>query len=46
MAQPTTNVQTRTESDSRGTIEVPAKPYWGAQTARSLIHFKIGHAHP
>ncbi|MBI2924391.1 MAG: class II fumarate hydratase [Verrucomicrobia bacterium] len=43
MAQPTTNVQTRTESDSMGTIEVPAKVYWGAQTARSLIHFKIGH---
>ncbi len=32
----------RTESDSMGTIEVPANVYWGAQTARSLIHFNIG----
>src|SRR5262249_23493681 len=33
---------TRTESDSMGAIEVPAEVYWGAQTARSLIHFRIG----
>jgi fumarate hydratase class II len=26
-----------------GPIEVPADVYWGAQTARSLIHFDIGH---
>jgi fumarate hydratase class II len=26
-----------------GTVEVPANVYWGAQTARSLIHFNIGH---
>ena len=32
----------RTESDSMGTIEVPDEVYWGAQTARSLIHFNIG----
>ncbi len=32
----------RIESDSMGTIEVPADRYWGAQTARSLIHFRIG----
>ena len=32
----------RTESDSMGTIEVPDEVYWGAQTARSLIHFDIG----
>jgi fumarate hydratase, class II len=25
-----------------GTIEVPDDVYWGAQTARSLIHFNIG----
>ncbi len=25
-----------------GQIEVPANSYWGAQTARALIHFKIG----
>jgi fumarate hydratase class II len=32
----------RTESDSIGTIKVPDEVYWGAQTARSLIHFNIG----
>jgi len=34
---------TRTETDSMGPIEVPADRYWGAQTARSLVHFAIGH---
>src|SRR6202007_451291 len=34
--------RTRIESDSMGTIEVPANVYWGAQTARSLVHFNIG----
>jgi fumarate hydratase class II len=33
----------RRESDSMGPIEVPANRYYGAQTARSLIHFAIGH---
>lgn len=33
---------TRTESDSFGTIEVPANALWGAQTARSLHFFSIG----
>jgi fumarate hydratase class II len=33
---------TRLESDSMGSIEVPAEHYWGAQTQRSLIHFAIG----
>src|SRR5271168_1753534 len=37
-SQPTT----RTESDSMGKIDVPADRYYGAQTARSLIHFDIG----
>lgn len=32
----------REESDSMGTIQVPAEHYWGAQTQRSLIHFSIG----
>src|SRR5919198_5011742 len=32
----------RAESDSMGTIEVPAAHYWGAQTQRSLHHFSIG----
>src|ERR1700744_3405053 len=36
---------TRLESDSMGTIEVPAEHYWGAQTQRSLIHFSIGDDH-
>ena len=34
--------RTRVESDSMGTIEVPANVYWGAQTQRSLMHFNIG----
>src|SRR5215813_12294345 len=38
---PTTG-PTRTESDSMGKIEVPVDRYYGAQTARSLIHFDIG----
>ena len=33
---------TRVESDSMGTIDVPADRYWGAQTQRSLHHFSIG----
>ncbi|CAM5764784.1 fumarate hydratase class II 2 [Labrys miyagiensis] len=33
---------TRRESDSFGTIEVPAEHYWGAQTQRSLQNFRIG----
>jgi fumarate hydratase, class II len=32
----------RTETDSMGPIEVPADRYWGAQTQRSLEHFRIG----
>ncbi len=32
----------RIETDSMGPIEVPADRYWGAQTARSLVHFSIG----
>src|ERR1700744_3216142 len=36
---------TRVESDSMGTIKVPAEHYWGAQTQRSLIHFSIGDDH-
>src|SRR6202171_1491601 len=33
---------TRTETDSMGKMEVPADRYYGAQTARSLVHFAIG----
>src|SRR5882757_3812344 len=32
----------RQESDSMGSIGVPADHYWGAQTQRSLVHFSIG----
>ncbi len=32
----------RKETDSMGEIKVPAHCYYGAQTARSLIHFDIG----
>ncbi len=35
-------MNTRIERDSMGEIEVPASVYWGAQTQRSLIHFRIG----
>src|SRR5690348_15033567 len=36
------SIPTRIESDSMGKIDVPADRYYGAQTARSLIHFAIG----
>jgi fumarate hydratase, class II len=31
----------RMEKDTFGEIKVPAEAYWGAQTQRSMIHFKI-----
>ena len=31
--------ETRTETDSFGPIDVPAKAYWGAQTQRSIANF-------
>src|ERR1700733_4188001 len=42
MSDATSKKPNRTETDSMGTIEVPAHVYWGAQTARSLVHFNIG----
>jgi len=33
---------TRSESDSMGSIDVPAHHYWGAQTQRSIENFPIG----
>ncbi len=33
---------TRTETDSFGSIEVRADRYWGAQTQRSILNFPIG----
>ncbi|MFA7268019.1 MAG: class II fumarate hydratase [Sterolibacterium sp.] len=35
------NTATRIEHDSFGAIEVPADALWGAQTQRSLRHFRI-----
>ena len=35
-------MKTRVETDSLGSIRVPADRYWGAQTQRSLENFKIG----
>ncbi len=32
----------RLETDSMGKIRVPADRYYGAQTARSLVHFAVG----
>jgi fumarate hydratase class II len=43
MAVDVTVDETRKESDSMGTIEVPVDRYWGAQTQRSLHYFSIGH---
>lgn len=34
-------METRTEHDSFGDIEVPAQRLWGAQTQRSLLYFHI-----
>ena len=34
--------KTRTEADTFGPLEVPAEKYWGAQTQRSTMNFKIG----
>ena len=38
----TTRTATRTETDSFGQLEVPAKCLYGAQTARSMMNFDIG----
>ena len=36
------STDSRIESDTFGEINVPANKYYGANTARSLIHFDIG----
>ena len=38
----TTDQNVRIETDSMGELPVPTDRYYGAQTARSLINFKIG----
>ena len=35
-------IETRTESDSLGPVEVSAAAYWGAQTQRSIVNFPFG----
>ena len=35
----------RNETDSMGAIQVPDEKYYGAQTARSLLNFRIGSEH-
>ena len=35
-------MNTRVETDSLGPVDVPAERLWGAQTQRSLEHFRIG----
>jgi fumarate hydratase, class II len=36
------HMQSRTEFDTFGSIEVPAEHLWGAQTQRSILNFRIG----
>ncbi|MFZ8272529.1 hypothetical protein ACO1K0_14335, partial [Staphylococcus aureus] len=40
--KPAEQKNVRIETDSFGEIAVPADKYWGAQTSRSLMNFKIG----
>ena len=35
-------IETRTETDSFGPLQVPTDKYWGAQSQRSIGNFKIG----
>jgi len=43
MSQPLSlDTDTRSESDSFGAIDVPARAYWGAQTQRSIANFPFG----
>ncbi|MEM9444218.1 MAG: class II fumarate hydratase [Verrucomicrobiota bacterium] len=35
-------METRTEKDTMGALEVPIDKYWGAQTQRSILNFPIG----
>src|SRR5262249_50771302 len=42
LTETTRSDKTRIETDSFGPIEVPADRYWGAQTERSRLNFRIG----
>ncbi len=37
-------METRNETDSLGTVAVPADRYWGAQTAHALADYGDGRA--
>ena len=37
----TTDIATRTETDSLGSLDIPAAAYWGIHTARALENFPI-----
>jgi fumarate hydratase class II len=39
---PAANLPPRVESDSMGSLDIPANCLWGCQTQRSLINFPIG----
>ena len=39
---PSSEMKTRTETDTFGPLQVPADRYWGAQTERSRNNFRIG----
>ncbi len=41
----TSSEKTRVEKDTMGEIAVPVERYWGAQTQRSLHHFRAGLKH-
>ncbi|MRG61407.1 aspartate ammonia-lyase [Agromyces sp. CFH 90414] len=41
MHEPRPDVATRTETDSLGSVEVPADAYWGVHTMRALENFPI-----
>jgi len=42
MQEKVKSVEYRIETDTMGEMRVPADKYYGAQTARSLVHFAIG----
>ena len=39
--EPTTDTRTRLETDSLGSLQIPADAYWGIHTARALENFPI-----
>src|SRR5260370_9074334 len=40
--KPARTLATHTKSDSMGKMKVPSERYYGAQTARSSVHFAVG----